>query len=189
MAKTETRSFELHLTDIQDLFKEPDVDFFQDQMHYESGVEYVVNSLTAEWFLPERVALSIHLPANKITPDLTTRTSQALVRFCRYQAGVSGREAWTIRMGGRRQLPIALLVAAISVFAAYGSAYFLSAALGQPWLLALLLTIMMVGILLAWVCGWLPIEAILFDWREAGHRAKAYDLLADATVTIVPETA
>ena len=156
MAKTENRSFDLHLTDIQHLFREPDVDVFQDLAHYESGVDYVVSSLTAGWFLPKHVDLTIHLPAEQITPEVTTRTPQALARFCRYQAGVSGRQAWTIRMGGRRQLPIALLVAAISVLAAYGSAYFLSSALGQPWLLALLLTIAMLGLLVAKQMDWLP---------------------------------
>ena len=36
----------------------------------------------------------------------------------------------------------------------------------------------------AWVASWLVIEYRYFDWREAGRKASAYELIARCTLEI-----
>ena len=39
-------------------------------------------------------------------------------------------------------------------------------------------------IMFAWVASWMVIEYRYFDWREAGHKASAYELIAQCTLEI-----
>ncbi len=39
-------------------------------------------------------------------------------------------------------------------------------------------------ITIAWVVSWMVIEYRYFDWREAGRKASAYELIARSTLEI-----
>ena len=47
----------------------------------------------------------------------------------------------------------------------------------------------MIALTIAWVVGWVVVEAAILDWRLAARRAAACELLANATLEVTSEPA
>ncbi len=62
---------------------------------------------------------------------------------------------------------------------------YLGASLGGKAAAALLYVIAGIGVIVAWVIVWMPIEELLFDWRPPAHVAAVFDLLSRARLEFI----
>lgn len=104
--------------------------------------------------------------------------------YCQVQANAAWREAMTLRQGGIRELPRALLLslaaAAIGVVAGY-----LAQNTDATLPMVILYAVAFIAVIAAWTIGWAPIEQALFDWRAPAHTAAVYELLSQARFEVV----
>ncbi len=147
----------------------------------ESGLDSLVGILDSSLRLPDSLVVRIALP---VEGGIHESDVGAFRGNCQVQAYNAWREAMTLRQGGIRELPRALLLslaaAAIGVVAGY-----LAQATDGALLMVLLYAVAFMAVIAAWTIGWTPIEQALFDWRAPGHTAAAYELLSRARVEVV----
>ena len=147
----------------------------------ESGVDSLVGILDSSLRLPATLVVRIAVPeeGGAREPDVGVFRDH-----CQAQANNAWREAMTLRQGGIRELPRALLLsvtaAAIGVVAGY-----LAHDTGSTLLMVLLYAVAFMAVIAAWTIGWTPIEQALFDWRAPGHTAAVYEVLSRARVEVV----
>lgn len=171
----------LTLDDIANLFQPPVLDPFRGQSETESGVERLVQELSAQHVRRgQRLRLTLRIPARQITPDLATRTSKALQSYCLAQFGKTDREQAVLRRQGRFAFRIGLIFLAVCLV--ISSLVEQSSAV--PELLRRLLSES--ALIIGWVAMWRPIDSLLFDgWMFARDR-RVYACLHDVDVTLEP---
>ena len=62
---------------------------------------------------------------------------------------------------------------------------YLGASLGGKAAVALLYVIAGIGVIVAWVIVWMPIEELLFDWRPPAHVVAVFGLLSRARLEFI----
>ena len=180
---------EISLEHIDQLFADPDVDPFVERRGPDrAGVDDLAATLQAARRLPEDLTVRILLPPDEVEPDLAERTRVALGRRAGFLASVAWRDAMAGRSGGRRQLPAGILIGVIGGVLAYVSAFLVST-VDNVAVKVLLGFVGFVAIVVAWVAAWVTVEAATLDWRQDGHAAAAYEVLAGARVEVVADPA
>ena len=86
------------------------------------------------------------------------------------------------RAMGLRQLPLGLVIAAVSWVAAYLFGYLATQVEGAG--VGLLAVTAMVAITIAWVVSWWVVESTMLSWRLSARQAAAYDLLSRARLEV-----
>ena len=146
-----------------------------------SGADSLVGILDSSLRLPATLVVRIALPGDggEREPDVG-----AFRDHCRIQADNEWREAMTLRQGGIRELPRALLLSVIAAALGVVAGY-LAQDTDSTLPMVLLYAVAFIAVIAAWTIGWTPIEQSLFDWRAQGHTAAAYELLSRARVEVV----
>ncbi len=92
-----------------------------------------------------------------------------------------------VRNTGRRQLPLGLVIALVSWVSAYTAAAGAKEAEKHDsgfFAIGALVIVAAILLTIAWVVSWMVIEYRYFDWREAGRKASAYELIGRCTLEI-----
>jgi len=147
------------------------------------GIDVIAGILGSALRLPDALVVRVALPGwgagGAPEPD-----AEAWREQCRIQADEAWIEAMTLRQGGIRELPRALLLSIIAAAIGVVSGY-LAQTTSSTLLMVLLYAVAFIAVVAAWTIGWTPIEQATFDWRAPGHVAAAYDLLSRARLEIV----
>ena len=156
---------ELVLDDLRDLLVEREAGAFEIRRSpYRAGVEDIALTLAAAERLPDQLRVRVILPPNQ-TPSAPVEVAQAALRSRAADlAGESWREAMAIRSMGRRQLPLGISVGIGAAAIAYMAGYF-AAVVETAALRGLLVVTAMIALTVAWVVGWVVVEAAILDWR------------------------
>ncbi len=177
----------LHLRRLDDLCAEPETD--PSGLHarpQQAGVLDLAATLSAARHLPHTLTVQVALPPNAAS-GLTVESSQeALHQRASYLASTSWRESMAVRNMGLRQLPLGIVFYVLAAIIAAGLAYLAQEADGNA-SIALFTVLAALAMTVAWVVSWMVVESTIFDWRPAAHQAAVYELLARATVEVVPE--
>jgi hypothetical protein len=150
-----------------------------------AGIDTLVGILDSSLRLPASLVVRIALPEERGVrePEVGAFRDQ-----CRVQADTAWVEAMTLRQGGIRELPRALLLsvaaAALGVVVGY-----VAQGTDSSLLMVLLYAVAFVAMVAAWTIGWTPIEQALFDWRAPRHTSIAYELLSQARIEVVARPA
>lgn len=182
MAREGDAEIIIHLDNIHDLFVRPIEDPFSRKANFLSGVEMIRRELTAPlWRRKARARTTIFLPEASTEPDLTSKTREAMRRYCQFKLEQNRYAMVTLR----RQALVALLLGIL--FLAVGaslSPYLERITIWPPYLS----TIFGDGFVIAfWVILWRPVDFFLFDlwpfWRED----RLYKRIMAMEINIAPE--
>jgi hypothetical protein len=146
-----------------------------------SGVDVLVGVLDSALRLPD--ALTIRLALPEVSQVHETEISD-FRDHCEAQAGEDWRAAMTLRQGGFRELPRALVYSVMAALLGVASGYLAESVEGTL-MTVVLYAVAFVAVIAAWTIGWAPIEQALFDWRAPGHTASVYELMAHARIEVV----
>jgi hypothetical protein len=173
----------LELAELGDLVREPDRDPLLSRIGPEqAGVDDLAATLAAARRLPEELTVRVVLPAGAAVEPSTTEVEAALQRRSAYLASVAWRAGMAERAMGRRQLPLGLVIAAVSWVAAYIFGYLATQVEGAG--VGIFAVTAMVAITIAWVVSWWVVESTTLSWRLAARQAAAYDLLSRARLEV-----
>lgn len=149
--------------------------------HGVASVDTLVGVLDSALRLPSTLTLRVSVPAGAV---LSEPQVAAFGGYCRDQADAAWCEAVTLRSGGVRALPRALLSSVAAAALGVVSGY-LAQGTDNSLLMVLLYAVGFMAVIAAWTIGWAPIEQAMFDWRAPAHTAAAYDLLSRARLEVV----
>ena len=152
--------------------------------HARAGIDTLVGILDSSLRLPTTVTVRVSMPAGC---DLSESQVSAFRAHCRIQAEVSWCEATTLRRGGVRALPKALLTSGVAAALGVVSGY-LAQGTDHALLMVFFYAVGFMAVIAAWTIGWAPIEQAMFDWRAPAHTSAAYELLSTAHVEVVART-
>ena len=175
---------EVDLPTAAQLVSEPSVEPLGRRGPYQSGAAYVSSVLQSARRLPDRVTVRVVLNKEPFNEDTNAKAETAFRDYCRFRAEDAWRQAATVRQTGIRQLPRALVIAAVAAAVAAACSY-LGASLDGKAAAALLYVIAGIGVIAAWVIVWMPIEELLFDWRPPAHLAAVFGLLSRARLEFI----
>ncbi len=174
----------IELGDLAHLFIEPDSDPFVAQRGpTQPGVDDLAATLAAAKVLPDELTVRVVLPPGTSPDGRAADAQNALHSRALYLASVSWRDAMAVRSMGRRQLPLGLVVSVLSAVIAYAAGFAASSS-DSTMQRGVLVVVAGLMITIAWVVSWMVVETTLFDWRPAGRKAAAYELLARCTLEI-----
>jgi hypothetical protein len=118
--------------------------------------------------------------------DLDARIESAFRWRANELASESWREAMAIRSMGRQQLPLGIGVGIGAAVLAYAAIYWATEA-DSGAARGALVVFAAIALTVAWVVGWVVVEAAILDWRQAARRAAACELLSEAKLEIATE--
>ena len=178
----------IELSDLAHLLVEPDTEPFVPQRGpAQPGVDDLAATLAAAKALPDDLTVRVILPEGA-SPDVPVAEAQAALRSrAAHLASVPWRDAVAVRNMGRRQMPLGLVIAFLSIVGAYTlAAAATEAAKADSSLFEVGALVFVSGVLVmtAWVASWSVIGNRYFYWREAGRKASAYELIARCTLEI-----
>jgi hypothetical protein len=177
---------ELALDDLEALLREPDAEPFAVRRGpYRTGLEDLALTLSAATRLPDELKVRVRLPAGT-SSTVPTLVQAAFRQRAADAASASWRDAMAVRSMGRRQLPIGAPVAVLSAVVAYAAGYLATVA-DSTTTTGLFVLVSMITITIAWVVSWMVIETAFLDWRQPARRARAFDLLARATLEVATD--
>ncbi|KAI9026043.1 hypothetical protein DFJ74DRAFT_663087, partial [Hyaloraphidium curvatum] len=100
------------------------------------------------------------------------------------RADAAWREALAVRSEGIRQFPWGFGAALVAAVAAYGFGY-LATSYSWSFAGAVFAILAALFITIAWVASWMVAELSLWDWRDAGRRARCWERLAEADILVL----
>jgi hypothetical protein len=159
-------------------------DLLDDDVLGGSGLERLVGVLESAVRLP--TSLNVRVAVSAPDPAHDSSEVEALRARCRSESDAAWREAMTLRAGGLRELPRALLIAVVLASVGGGCGY-LAQNVDRSFLTVVLYGLAFLAVIGAWTIGWTTIEQALYDWRAPRHTAAVYDLLCHASVEVVPQ--
>jgi hypothetical protein len=179
----------LPLDDLDGLLRGPDAEpFALRRGPFRAGIDEVALTLTAAGRLPGELTVRVVLPAGASCAVSTEDAQAALRQRANDLASASWRQATAIHNMGRQQMPLGFAIAGVSAVLSYAAA-FMASVVDSTTVRGLCIVVAMVTITVAWVVAWMVVESSFIDWRESGRRARAYDLVARATLEVVVEEA
>ena len=155
----------IHLENIHDLFTQPAEDPFSNKAHFVSGIELIKSELTsASWAREGWVRTTIFLPKGSIEPDLVSKITAALQRYCQFKVRQNEHELAVFR----REAVTALLIGILFLVSGLSLSQVLERETFFPPFLSAFLSD---GFNIAfWVILWRPVDFFLFElwpfWRE-----------------------
>ena len=176
----EPRIIELRLHTPAELFELPSADLFSEYRNWLTGVELAISELKAFSLRRREVVLRISLPADEITPDLVEHMGRGLRRYCTGRRRYNHNEVRALRHDGFGALFLGFLLLALGLL---GSDLFTRDTENE-----VVQTFLGNGIfvVLAWVGLWYPLDTLVFAARPYQRESRALELLADATIELVP---
>jgi hypothetical protein len=177
MAGTRTHEITLHLDDIRELFRAPEIDPFAGRSHAESGMDRMVLQLRAR---PRgAVRARIVLPPSQLAPDLESRCREALQHYCDTRIEQLMDQSVSLRREGYATL-------------ARGSVFLAACILGAQLaaepihLPAILARFLNEGFVIAgWVALWYPLDALLYLRWPVHRDRQLYEVLKTMEMNIV----
>ena len=187
MATSPDKSIIIRLDTIDQLFNAPDIDPFSDEevdVLGEPALLRAVRRLQAHrirhW---EGVKLILELPPDQITPNLETRTQEALHRYCtakiednRLQIRLS-RVRSLIGLGMVTAISVVLIALAYLLF----NSVFAGASDLATGVVAASISVFV------WVILWDPMEKLLFDWVQPHLESNILRKLQDIDIVVRPK--
>jgi hypothetical protein len=167
----------IDLSNIQELFQEPEFNPFDPNSRCESGVADLFNQ-TQELSQKEPVQIMINLEDGFEESDLVEKTMDAMKRYCEVQIAKSEREIREIRHQGLRDLGWAMLFALIMILGSF-LIYQLT------FLPEVVIYLLSTGAgIIAWVMLWPPLDSILYEWSPYRQTKRRYRQLQTAKIVI-----
>ena len=169
----------LRYTDINSLFKRPDVSPFSEEYNEystTSGIEHIYGELQANPSL-KRVEATILLPREQITPTLEQRTREAIRRYCLARSREVGQSERALRWRALRSLAIALMLFAVYVLLQermQGSEILVFKLIGEGF------------DILIWVALWFPLDALVFGLLSYDLNSESYERASEMQLKIEP---
>jgi hypothetical protein len=169
----------LEYTDIDWLFKEPNVSLISEDFHEYSttaGLEYICNEVYANPLL-KRVEATILLAPERITPDLEQRTREAVRRYCLARVRETGQDGRALQWRALRALMIAIVFFVAYVIVErplYNSEIWFLNGIGEG-----------VGIGI-WVALWFPLDALIFGVPYYRMDSESYRRVSEMQLRIKP---
>ena len=180
-----TTEISLHLTQVDDLFVDPDTNPLANPRLQVSGIQTALNELLDRDLDPPLV-LALHLPADQITPDLEDQLKEALPRYCAFQIQNLQAEIETTRYDGRRAFRVGLVGMFICMSLAVVGYAMYGAATNPLWKIVggLFGSFFSVA---SWVIIWNPLDLLVYGWRPLRREVKKYQRIAQAQIKILPD--
>ena len=176
----EPRVIELQLNTPSELFELPTTDLFSEYRNWLTGVELAISELKAFSLRRREVVLRVSLPADEVTPEVGEHMARGLRRYCTGRRRYNHNEVRALRHDGFGALFVGMLLLALGLL---GSDVFTRDTENE-----LVQTFLGNGIflVLAWVGLWYPLDTLVFAARPYQRESRALELLADATIELVP---
>jgi hypothetical protein len=181
----EAHDITLSLTTLDQLFNAPPVDPFSDsaiEARGESGVSYLLHQLQP----PRRdwadTRMIVRLPADQITPDLSSRLSAAIHRYCQARIDDNAQDIHAIRVRSSTGLGIFGAIVIVIVAAAYY--VFTQVIPNAPESVQAIVGATIC--VFAWVVLWDSLEALLFNPIPAARENRQLRRLMQLPITVEP---
>jgi hypothetical protein len=173
---------DLHLKEIKHLFVDPELNPFENQRLQIAGMEEAAHYLRTKERKVDKIRLKIFLPSEKIEPDLQSRTSDAVSRFCDFKIMENQHQLKIERAEGRRAVMIGLVFSALCLLTIL--VVFLLGTLDDT------LFVVFGGFftILIWMAIWNPAEVFLYGLQPYKLEIRAYTALKKAEIVIKDET-
>lgn len=167
----------LHLRDLRELFRAPEVNPLEGRMEFESGIDRLLQQLRAKPRRPVRA--KIVLPASQLAPDLDSRCRAALQGFCsvrmaqlRDQNASLWREGWATLARG-----VLFLAACMIGSKIFGEPTYLPGFIGR---------FLDEGFIIAgWVALWYPLDVLLYQHWPVNRDLRIYEALEKMAMEFV----
>lgn len=177
-------SLDLHLHDHREMFVVDDFDPFARDATSRSGVQEIRAAALA-MKPPERISVTLYLPAEKVNEDITLAIRAALVRYCDYHDDEAQANIGSLKRGaiGGLKVGAIVLVACLIV------ALLLLPLLTSPNRVGELLASALTGalVIVAWVVVWSPIETFFVDPLPIAWDRRFYHHLRDMDLVVCAE--
>jgi hypothetical protein len=175
---------DLYLSDMYNMFQTPEVDPFHGENIEASGIDQLIDTMNARpGSLKPFSTIAIHLPADRIEPELPARMKAAIGNYCNAQIRLAAQKKREIRLEGRKALRIGLVFwgVCLAFSLLFEELLFKGNALGR---------LFGEGFIIAgWVGLWRPAELLLYDWRPYSREIRRYEEIKHMAVAIVPRVA
>jgi hypothetical protein len=170
----------------RDLLSEPDSDTMAMAVGTpRAGIDELGSLLLAARRLPSELTVRVVLTSEAGgTPSLDAIES-VFRGAASDRSAVAWRDAMAQRSMGLRQLPIGLVIAALSWMAAYAFGYLATQVEGAA--IGVLAVSAMIAITIAWVVSWMVVEETMLDWRLDARSAACWELLSKARLEFTTE--
>lgn len=179
MAKDKIFAIAFQLQEIDHLFEKPNISPLSKDYQvysYIAGIEYISNELYANPSY-DSVKLNLSLPADKITPELETETSAAVVRYCESRLKDVTHEIHSLRWRGKRTLAVATLALFVFIITSrliFSDDNLIRQVISEGFSIA------------AWVSFWVPLDMLTFKVWEQRLDIKVYSLLSEMEINFLP---
>jgi hypothetical protein len=180
MPTDELDQIRVQLNAIEELFAQPEIDPFDPNTRYVSGVDEAVQKLTGRSPKQKTLQLEISLPAQHVKPGLQDATKDALARYANAQIKGADEELEYLRRRGRFSLLSAIIIVVVAIVVVWF--------IGRLNLLGDTIQSFLVGGLsvFSWVAVWEPFNIYLYDWRAPARTRYIFEQLRKAQVVILP---
>lgn len=148
-----------------------------------SGIDHAAATLCAARKLPEQLTVRVALRAEEAASADVADMTVAFHRRATETATSTWQSAMAVRSMGRRQWPLGIVIATVCWFMSYATAA-LAATLDSAWAIGAAVVVAGLALTVSWVVSWMVVEVSIFDWRERGRSAAAYELLSSATLEV-----
>ncbi|GAB4069256.1 hypothetical protein KHC28_09835 [Ancylobacter sonchi] len=175
---------DIRLRDLRNFFATPDIDPFAGESIDESGIDRLIDLVTAERRWRRRpVRLRLHVAPTPGNAELAPRLPEALARYCDTNRDYAERKLRETRREGLRTLAVGVVFLALCI----GVATLISSSALDEMLVGELLS--EGAIIAGWVGLWRPIEILLFDWWPYARDRVLYTRLRGLEITVLPSEA
>lgn len=168
----------IRLKTIDALFATPEINPFDPDTRYISGIDELVQQLTAMKLRHSKTRVIINLPAQAMRPGLKEKTQAAIARYCNVQIKSAMGDIDQLRRQGRFSLVSAVIIISVAI----GLVTLIS------WLdifNGTLATFVTAGLsVFSWVAVWEPFNIYLYYWRIPARTRRLFEHLQQAELVI-----
>jgi hypothetical protein len=170
-------NIKIHLNDISDLYAQTEIDPFNQEEIYNTGIEYIYEELKKK-SLREKVTTTIYLPKDSFDDSTHQTIKHSLKKYCNHMIERNNVDLINLRWEAIKAFQTGLLFLAACLF--------LSAVFKQTTFLPSFLKIFLTeGLLIVgWVSMWHPIELSLYEWWPYKRENKIFKTIRDMELII-----
>jgi hypothetical protein len=183
MSAERQRTVTVRLTDVDELFEEPETDADR----YVSGIEELYRAVKAQTRVvkqPRSYQVRIELPFEQITDGLAEEVSAKLKRYCQFKVEESQQGLQTLRLQGLDSIRVGVFVLVPCLLLGVLCTWLSQTGINNV-LQALFIVVAGVFVLSAgWVALWMPAELFLYDTWPFQQDIRVYQQIAAAEVVI-----
>ncbi|MBS7543765.1 hypothetical protein [Ancylobacter oerskovii] len=172
---------DIRLRDLRNFFATPEVDPFAGEDIDESGIDRLIDLVTAERGWRRRpVRVRLHVVPTPANAELAPRIGEALARYCDTNRDYAERKLRETRREGMRTLAVGTAFLALCI----GAAALINSSALEDMLVGELLS--EGAIIAGWVGLWRPVEILLFDWWPYARDRALYAKLRRLDIIVQP---